>query len=89
LSLEPTKANIRNTGACITTDVAILHGKLELHSKHDIPINEETQQGINDIMGTLAVNMKVFASALDEERQGRTDFHGGKPSENLPVTLCT
>jgi len=40
------------------------------------------------VMGTLAVNLKVFAAALDEEREGRKDFVGGvRPSECVSLIL--
>jgi len=43
---------------------------------------------IPDVKGTLAVNMRVMADALDEERNGRTDFVGGvTPSQAIQETF--
>lgn len=79
-----TKANICDTAQSIGQDIELLQERLEMHKTHNLPVKPEEQERINDVMGTLAVNMRVFADALDEERKGATDFVGGmKPSELL------
>ena len=66
------KANINEIALAIRSD---------LESLSRCSIDHYSRNYMNDLMGTLAVNMEVFAKALNEEREGRTDFFGGVPSE--------
>jgi len=66
-----TRANMVQVSDAIRWDLTLLY-----HSP-----------GRKDVMGTLATNMKVFAGALDEERAGRRDFVGGRPTEHIDTIL--
>lgn len=76
------KAHVTLCGEAVITDVEILRRTARMHQLKD----RESPAGIastSDVMGTLAVNLRVLANALDEEREGRLDFRGCLPSEAL------
>ena len=67
-----TKANMNMLACAIKADIAALAG-----DELPYPSDESWQ----DVAGTLACNLRVFADALDEQRQGRMIFNGDKPTD--------
>jgi hypothetical protein len=67
---RPTAANMRHAAEAIRGDLMILSGSV-------VGPSDVSWQ---DVAGTLAVNMRSFANALDEQRTGRMLFNGGAPT---------
>ena len=70
-----TEANIDRLGDNIVNDMMTLAG-------HNVGPSGASWQ---DIAGTLALNLRVFADALEEQRFGRLDFVGW----NTPVEVIS